>query len=43
MEKGRKLGLATVTGSYVLWGLLPAFWALLAQVNSVYILAQRIT
>lgn len=42
MEKGRKLGLATVTGSYVLWGLLPAFWALLAQVNSVYILAQRI-
>ena len=42
MEKGRKLGLDTVTGSYVLWGLLPAFWALLAQVNSVYILAQRI-
>ena len=42
MEKGRKLGLVTVTGSYVLWGLLPAFWALLAQVNSVYILAQRI-
>lgn len=42
MEKGRKLGLVTVTGSYVLWGLLPAFWALLAQVNSVYILVQRI-
>lgn len=42
MEGNKRLGLATVTGSYVLWGLLPAFWALLAQVNSVFILAQRI-
>ena len=42
MEQNKRLGLMTVTGSYVLWGLLPAFWALLAQVNSVFILAQRI-
>ena len=42
MEQNKRLGLVTVTGSYVLWGLLPAFWALLAQVNSVFILAQRI-
>lgn len=42
MERKKNLGLATVVGSYVLWGLLPAFWALLAQVNSVFILAQRI-
>jgi len=38
----RTLGLATVLASYILWGLLPGFWTLLAPVNSVYILAQRI-
>mgnify|MGYP005954166979 CR=1 FL=1 len=42
MEKKRTMGLVTVTGSYVLWGLLPVFWSLLSGVNSVYILAQRI-
>ena len=42
MEQKKTLGMVTVVGSYVLWGLLPAFWALLAQVNSVFILAQRI-
>ena len=43
MQPQRKtLGLATVLGSYILWGLLPGFWTLLAPVNSVYILAQRI-
>ncbi len=43
MEKKKKgLGLATVTGSYVLWGLLPGFWTLLAAVDPVYVLAQRI-
>lgn len=36
------MGLVTVTGSYVLWGLLPGFWTLLASVSSLYILAQRI-
>ena len=31
-----------VLGCYILWGLLPVFWKLLAGVNSVYVLAQRI-
>lgn len=31
-----------VLGCYVLWGLLPMFWKLLAGVNSAYVLAQRI-
>lgn len=42
MENNKRLGLAAVTGSYVLWGLLPVFWGTLAAVNSVYVLAQRI-
>lgn len=42
MERKRKLGLATVLGSYVLWGTLTIFWNLLGQVNPVYILSQRI-
>ena len=36
------MGLVTVTGSYVLWGMLAIFWSFLAQVNAVYVLAQRI-
>ena len=31
-----------VLGCYVLWGLVPVFWKLLAGVNSAYVLAQRI-
>lgn len=31
-----------VVGCYILWGLLPVFWKLLASVNSAYVLAQRI-
>ena len=42
MQQKKTLGLVTVTGSYVLWGLLPGFWTLLASVNPAYILAQRI-
>lgn len=42
MQQKKTLGLVTVTGSYVLWGLLPGFWTLLAAVNPVYVLAQRI-
>ena len=42
MGRRKRLGLATVTGSYVLWGMLPIFWGFLASVNSVYVLAQRI-
>lgn len=38
----KTLGLATVLGSYILWGLLPGFWTLLSPVSPVYILAQRI-
>ena len=42
MEQKKTLGLMTVTGCYVLWGILAIFWRFLAQVNSVYVLAQRI-
>lgn len=42
MTKNKRLGLVTVTGSYVLWGVLAIFWSFLAQVNPVYVLAQRI-
>ena len=31
-----------VLGCYILWGLLPVFWKLLAGVNAAYVLAQRI-
>ena len=31
-----------VLGCYILWGLLPVFWKLLSNVNSAYVLAQRI-
>lgn len=31
-----------VLSCYILWGLLPIFWKLLAGVNSAYVLAQRI-
>lgn len=34
--------LLNVLGCYILWGLLPIFWKLLAGVNSAYVLAQRI-
>lgn len=42
MKEKRTLGTVTVTGSFVLWGFLPLFWNLLAEVNPVYILAERI-
>ena len=32
----------SVLGCYVLWGLMPIFWKLLANVDSVYVLAQRV-
>ena len=32
----------SVLGCYVLWGLLPIFWKLLAIVDTVYVLAQRV-
>lgn len=42
MKQKKTMGLVTVTGAYVMWGLLTIFWNLLTDVNSVYILAQRI-
>lgn len=42
MQKKSTGGFLSVVGAYVCWGLLTAFWNLLAEVNSVYILAQRI-
>ncbi len=37
-----KKGTIYVTLSYVLWGLLPVFWKLLADVDSFYVLACRV-
>lgn len=42
MDRREKRGFAAVTGAYLLWGVLPLFWNLLAEVPPVYILAQRI-
>ena len=42
MGKLNRTGLLLDMLSYVIWGVLPVFWALLARVNSVYILSQRI-
>lgn len=40
--KKEKSGLLFVLGCYVMWGMLTIFWSLLSEVNSLYILAQRI-
>lgn len=42
MDRKEKSGFLAVTGAYLLWGVLPLFWNLLAEVPPVYILAQRI-
>lgn len=42
MDATKKKGTMNVLGSYIAWGLLPAFWNLLSEVNSMYILAQRV-
>lgn len=42
MDRREKSGFLAVTGAYLLWGVLPLFWNLLAEVPPVYILAQRI-
>lgn len=41
-KEKQTMGLVTVTSGYVLWGLLAIYWSFLGQVNSVFILAQRI-
>lgn len=40
--KKRTLGVFGVAFAYVCWGVLTVFWNLLGEVNSIYILAQRI-
>ena len=40
--KKRTLGAFSVAFAYVCWGVLTVFWNLLGEVNSIYILAQRI-
>ncbi len=42
MQKRRRLGTWAVALSYVFWGTLTIFWNLLSEVDSVYILSQRI-
>ena len=42
MKQKETWGTLEVAFAYVCWGLLTIFWNLLSQVNSVYILAQRI-
>lgn len=44
MKKDREKlsGTLTILATYIMWGLLPAFWNLLTEVNSVFILSQRI-
>ena len=41
-NKNRTLGAFSVAFAYVCWGVLTVFWNLLGEVNSAYILAQRI-
>ena len=42
MKHTNKKGLLTALGCYVLWGLLPLYWALLHHVSPYNVLAQRI-
>lgn len=42
MNDRKKRGTANVVLCYVCWGMLTVFWNLLREVNSVYILAQRV-
>ena len=42
MKKKETWGSLAVAAAYASWGLLTIFWNLLAAVNSIYVLAQRI-
>lgn len=42
MEKQKRNGVITVAATYILWGILPLFWNLLHEVDSVYILCSRV-
>ena len=37
-----KKSILQVFGSYVLWGIFPVFWKMMAELNSVYVLSSRI-
>ena len=37
-----RTGALQVLITYILWGSLPIFWNLLSEINSVYILSQRV-
>lgn len=42
MEKQRREGVIAVSLTYILWGILPLFWNLLGEIDSVYILCSRV-
>lgn len=42
MDNTKRKGAISVTITYICWGLLTVFWNLLAEVNSAYVLAQRV-
>ena len=42
MDTTKRKGTISVTITYICWGLLTVFWNLLAEVNSAYVLAQRV-
>lgn len=41
-EQNKKVGLICATSTYLIWGILPIYWAFLSQVDAYSILAQRI-
>lgn len=42
MEQSNKKGLITALSCYIIWGLLPLYWALLNHISPYNILAERI-
>lgn len=42
MKENEKKSILQVLGSYVLWGIFPVFWKMLAELDSVYVLSSRI-
>lgn len=41
-KENEKNGILQVFASYVLWGIFPVFWKMLAELNAFYVLASRI-
>ena len=41
-KENERKSILQVFGSYVLWGIFPVFWKMLAELNSVYVLSSRI-